>query len=119
MLMHTQREQVEQGNHWRSQPLLMDLKGQLDRRLVTTFLKAVIAILRHRHRQLDLLLSELGSFLLSPSGRAGTNRLSNLIHCAGWSWADIDDFLWQQADHQAATLTRQSVRMERSARAIS
>ena len=68
MFTHTQREQEEQGNHRRSQhlvdqvyqylqPLLRDLNGQLDRRLVSTFLKAVIAILRHQHRQQGLLLA--------------------------------------------------------------
>ena len=67
MLKHTQRAGEEQGRRGRSkhladqvyqnlQPLLQDLNVQLDRRLVSTFLKTVIAILRHRHRQQGLLL---------------------------------------------------------------
>lgn len=61
-------------------PLLRSLDQQLDRRLVVTFLETLQALLIWRHRNLGMLLSELGSYL-APPGRApaGTKRLSNLL----------------------------------------
>jgi hypothetical protein len=42
------------------QPLLEQLQGLVDRRLVKTFLDLVLVILMHRNRNNGLLLSELG-----------------------------------------------------------
>ena len=47
-------------------PLLVAVKQKADRRLVTTLLGLVMAILIHRHRNHGLLLSELGGYLLEP-----------------------------------------------------
>ena len=55
--------------------LLCALDARLDRRLVHTFSLLVEAIIRFRHRQHGLLLSELGAYLLSPDkAPAGTKR---------------------------------------------
>lgn len=78
-------------------PLLVGLKQKLDRRLVKTFLGLVMAIIMHRHRNQGLLLSELGSYLLGAEhGRAGTKRISSLVHSERWKGEMIEDFLWQQ-----------------------
>jgi hypothetical protein len=40
---------------------------------------------------MGLLLSELGGYLLGPDqAPAGTKRISNLVHAADWSDADIN-----------------------------
>lgn len=81
--------------------LLMELDLQLDRRLVETFLGLVMVVITHRHRNHGLLLSELGSYLLSPEhAPAGTKRVSNLLRSKKWSSQLIERFFWQQADQQ-------------------
>jgi hypothetical protein len=78
------------------QPLLKRLDQQMDRRLVNTFLGLVIAILKHRHRNNGMLLSELGSYLLGPERcSAGTKRIENLIRSEKWETTDITDFHWE------------------------
>jgi hypothetical protein len=68
--------QVEQFLH----PLLLCLDLVLDRRLVRTFVQAVVALIVHRSRSTGLWLSELGGVLLSPDhAKARTKRLSNLL----------------------------------------
>ena len=47
-------------------PILVSLKQKLDRCLVNTFLGLVMAIIRHRHRNNGLLLSELGGYVRPP-----------------------------------------------------
>ena len=62
-------------------PLLFAWHTQLDRRLVQTFLSSVSALLTHRHRNLGLVLSELGAYLAGPAhAPAGTKLLSRLLH---------------------------------------
>lgn len=77
-------------------PVLVKLNEKLDRRLVTTFLGLVMAIIMHRHRNNGLLLSELGGYLLGGEhARAGTKRISNLVHSARWEAGVIEDYFWQ------------------------
>ena len=77
-------------------PLLHRLNQQIDRRLVSTFLGLVMAILLHRHRNNGLLLSELGGYLLGAEHcRAGTKRLSNLLHSEKWKAGLLSRFLWE------------------------
>ena len=45
-------------------PVLEELHKKVDRRLVKTLLDLVLVILRHRHRNNGVLLSELGDHLL-------------------------------------------------------
>ena len=80
-------------------PLLYRLNAMMDRRLVQTFLDLLQVIVMHRHRNQGLLLSELGGILLGAGhAPAGTKRISNLLHSAGWSSKVVEDYLWQQAD---------------------
>ena len=77
-------------------PVLVKLNEKLDRRLVTTFLGLVMAIIMHRHRNNGLLLSELGSYLLGAEHcRAGTKRISNLVYSEKWEAGVIEDYFWQ------------------------
>jgi hypothetical protein len=86
-------------------PLLTKLNQRMDRRLVSTFLGLVMAILLHRHRNNGLLLSELGSYLLGPERcRAGTKRISNLIHSEKWTAKLLERFLWQEATQRVEGL---------------
>jgi hypothetical protein len=78
--------------------MLVRLKQRLDRRLVKTFLGLVMVILVHRHRTQGLLLSELGGYLLgAEQSRAGTKRISNLVHSEKWEARLIEEYLWQRA----------------------
>jgi Transposase DDE domain len=89
-------------------PVLVGLKRELDRRLVRTFLGLVMAILLHRHRNHGLLLSELGGYLLGAEyARAGTKRISNLVHSEKWQAGLIEDFLWQAGTQRVEELWAQ------------
>lgn len=80
-------------------PLLGELAGRMDRRLVQTFLDLLQVIILHRHRNHGLLLSELGGCLLgAQQAPAGTKRISNLLASLAWKAQAIEDYLWQQAD---------------------
>lgn len=86
-------------------PLLVTLDAVLDRRLVNTLFLTLFALVKLRHTKYGLLLSELGAALLSPEhAPAGTKRLSNLLRSPRWSHTAIEDFLWQQAHAQLASL---------------
>jgi len=75
-------------------PLLWALNERIDRRLVSTFMGLLMAIMMHRHRNNGLLLSELGSNLLGPERcRAGTKRISNLLHSEKWEAKLISHYL--------------------------
>lgn len=92
-------------------PLLVGLQQRLDRRLVKTFLGLVMAIIMHRHREHGLLLSELGGYLLgAEQGRAGTKRISSLVHSERWEAGIIEDFLWQEATQRVEALWAQAER---------
>jgi hypothetical protein len=89
-------------------PVLVEMKQRVDRRLVKTFLGLVIAIVLHRHRNNGLLLSELGGYLLGPEHcRAGTKRISNLVHSQRWEAGVIEEFLWQRGTQRVEELWEQ------------
>ena len=92
-------------------PVLASLNQKLDRRLVSTFLGLVMAIILHRHRNHGLLLSELGGYLLGAEQcRAGTKRISNLIHTKKWNAGVIEDFFWKHATQRVEELWEQEER---------
>ena len=92
-------------------PMLVKLNEKLDRRLVTTFLGLVMAIIMHRHRNNGLLLSELGGYLLGADhARAGTKRISNVVHSARWEAGLIEDYLWQAGTQRMEELWAQGER---------
>jgi len=79
-------------------PLLILLDKFLDKRLVQTFQRTLVAILTFRHSLYGLLLSELGGYILSPDqAPAGTKRLSNLLRSNKWGYWLIERFLWRKA----------------------
>jgi DDE family transposase len=89
-------------------PLAQRLAALLDIRLVQTAIDLVQVILTHRHTLNGLLLSELGGYLLGPErAPAGTKRISNLIHAAGWTAPDLKAVLWQQASARVGELLSQ------------
>ena len=80
-------------------PLLVVMDEMLDKRLVRTLVRTVIAIISFRHGRNGLLLSELGGYILKPAqAPAGTKRLSNLLRSKGWEYGIIEAFLWQGSD---------------------
>lgn len=86
-------------------PLLVQLDAVLDKRLVRTFVQAIIAIVSFRESSKGLLLSELGSYILNPrQAPAGTKRLSNLLRSKRWGHELIEHFLWQQGEQRIAAL---------------
>jgi hypothetical protein len=88
-------------------PLLVQLDEVLDRRLVRTFVQTVVAIISFRQGRNGLLLSELGSYILSPcQAPAGTKRLSNLLRSNKWTYTFIEHFLWQQGEQRVDELKR-------------
>jgi len=92
-------------------PLLKELNEQIDRRLVHTFFGLVLAIVKHRHRNHGLVMSELGSYLLGPEhGRAGTKRISNLIHSDQWGAKMILDFHWKAGTQRVNPIMKQGER---------
>ena len=106
-----QARQVEQQLVRLLWPMLVALKRRLDRRLVETFLGLVMAIIKHRHRNNGLLLSELGGYLLDTEHcRAGTKRISNLVHSERWSAGVIEEFLWQAGTQRVEELWAQGER---------
>ncbi len=92
-------------------PVLVGLKQKLDRRLVQTFLGLVMAMIMHRHRNNGLLLSELGGYLLGAEHcRAGTKRISNLVHSERWEAGLIEDYFWQAGIQRVEELWAQGER---------
>ena len=90
------------------QPLLEQLHGLVDRRIVKTFLDLVMVILMHRHRNHGLLLSELGDHLLGGErGPAGVKRIANLLHSEKWESTLILKYLWKRANEKVQELIEQ------------
>lgn len=87
--------------------LVRQLDAVLDKRLVRTFVRILVAIVTLRQSNRGLLLSELGGVLLSPQhAPAGTKRISNLLRSPRWEHTLIEQFLWQQAQARVEQLTQ-------------
>src|SRR6185369_2544579 len=92
-------------------PVLSELNEKMDRRLVKSLLGLVMAIVKHRHRNNGVLLSELGGSLLgSEACQAGTKRISNLLHSQKWTADEIEKFHWEQASQRVEELQEQGER---------
>ncbi len=77
----------------------------LDKRLVRTFLRAVQVIIEFHHHAYGLLLSELGTYILTPSqAPAGTKRLSNLLRSSKWTCSLFERFHGPRADARLTSL---------------
>ncbi|MEL7339924.1 MAG: transposase [Bacteroidota bacterium] len=88
-----------------------DLDEQIDSRLVRTFYDLIAVILMFRHRQMGLLLSELGGWVCGfCHAPAGTKRISNLLRSPKWSSTIIDDFFWHRTKVRIEQLQAQGKR---------
>lgn len=84
-------------------PLLTLLDQHLDRRLVHTFAATTVNLIRHRGRELSLLLTELGELLLGgPHAPAGVKRLWRLLKSPKWTAQLVSDWVLTQADQAVA-----------------
>ena len=91
-------------------PLLVELDHYLDKRLVHTFSLLIEAIVRFRHRNHGLLLSELGAYILSPDqAPAGTKRISNLLRSTRWKYDLLSEWLRLKAKEQLEKWPKQPV----------
>lgn len=91
-------------------PLLLLLDAKLDKRLVHTFSLLIGAIVRFRHRNHGLLLSELGAYILSADqAPAGTKRISNLLRSTKWSHTLLSEWLRTKAKQQLDHWPKQPV----------
>jgi hypothetical protein len=83
------------------EPLLIRLDAYLDKRLVRTFVSAIVAILSFRGNHQALQLSELGAYLPGAAREpAKTKRLQRLLMSRKWSKSLLDAFLWQHAERE-------------------
>jgi len=86
-------------------PLLEQLHGLVDRRLVKTLLDLGMVILIQRNRNHGWLLSELGDHLLGGErGPAGVKRIASLLHSVKWSSILILNYLWKCGDEKVKGL---------------
>lgn len=84
-------------------PLVQQLYLQMDRRLVSTFVSLLEAIIRQRHNTHGLVLTELGGELLSEDrAPAGTKRIGKLLKSEGWEASQVDDFITEQGQQAYA-----------------
>lgn len=91
-------------------PLLNLLDEYLDKRLVQTFSLLTEAIVRFRHRNHGLLLSELGAFVLSADkAPAGTKRISNLLRSKKRGHDVLGGWLRQKAKESMLQWPKQPV----------
>ncbi|AQG78937.1 transposase [Spirosoma montaniterrae] len=87
------------------QPIQDQLLQQIDKRLVATFATLFSSILLFRNTKMGLLLSELGGYIAGHAhAPAGTKRLSNLLRCAYWDAAVIEEFFWAKTQRRIAQL---------------
>jgi hypothetical protein len=101
-------QRLAQGLETFLAPLLAVLDAYLDRRLVRTFTDLVSSLIHLRHREVGVLLWELGAVLLSPkSAPAGSKRLHNLLHGPKWVADLVDQFLFRLAEQEVRTLEEQ------------
>ena len=90
-------------------PLIKELYLKIDKRLVSTFVSLVEAIIRHRHNSQGLVLTELGGELLSEDqAPAGTKRIGNLLKSNKWEASEVDMFITQQGQAAYASQLEQT-----------
>jgi hypothetical protein len=112
MANHTPKVQKQQGSQGASEilthrlyefvkPILFLLIQSLDRRLVETFFNLMVIIIIHRHRNMGLLLSELGGQLMGADrAPAGTKRIANLLLSKRWQAKLIENWMWEQGNQK-------------------
>jgi hypothetical protein len=82
-------------------PLPERLDAYVDRRLVTTCLELLAAIICHVHPKQGLHVSRLGAYIKSgEEAPAGAKKIENLLHSEKWGDDLIKDFLWEKAKEE-------------------
>lgn len=93
-------------------PLLEELDGQVDKRLVRTFCQVFIVVVAFRNRSLGLLLTQLGKFMCGfKQACAGVKRISNLLRSKKWDHKLIEDFWLQRCEKRLEQLQQQGKRV--------
>jgi hypothetical protein len=89
-------------------PLVEPLDAYLDKRLVQTFLQGTRTLIQARTQAPGLVISELGSILLSGrEATAGEKRIHRLLTSEKWSEDLIRLFQWNEAEKQYEELRRE------------
>jgi len=84
----------------------LDLQdAELDKRLVRTLVRSIVALLEWRNRAHGLFLSELVALCSCPGAcRSGRQGLSNLLRSPNRKASALSRYLWQQAAQRLAEL---------------
>lgn len=89
-------------------PLVEPLDAYLDKRLVQTFLQGTRTLIQARTQAPGLVISELGSILLSGrEATAGEKRIHRLLTSEKWSEYLICLFQWNEAEKRYEELRRE------------
>jgi hypothetical protein len=89
------------------EPLVEPLDAYLDKRLVRTFLQGIRTLIEARTQAPGLVISELGSLLLSGrEATAGEKRIHRLLTSEKWSEELINVFQWNEAEKRYEELRR-------------
>ncbi|WP_151756381.1 hypothetical protein [Dictyobacter vulcani] len=90
------------------EPLARPLDAYVDKRLVRTFFQLIRTIIEARNRSTGLMVSELGSTMLSGrQATAGEKRIHRLLTSEKWSEELIRIFQWNQAQERYEELKRE------------
>jgi hypothetical protein len=90
------------------EPLVVPLDAYIDKRLVQTFLQGIRTIIEARNQATGLVISELGSVLLSGrEATAGEKRIHRLLVSDKWSEDLIKVFQWNEAEKRYEELRRE------------
>jgi hypothetical protein len=90
------------------EPLVETLDAYLDKRLVRTFLQGIRTLIEARTQAPGLVISELGSILLSGrEATAGEKRIHRLLSSEKWSEELINIFQWNEAEKRYEELRRE------------
>jgi Transposase DDE domain len=90
------------------EPLVETLDAYLDKRLVRTFLQGTRTLIEARTQASGLVISELGSILLSGrEATAGEKRIHRLLSSEKWSEELINIFQWNEAEKRYEELRRE------------
>ena len=80
--------------------LLCILDRAIDRRLVMTFVKLMVALILHRHRNEGGWMSQLGSYLVPTNAEAGKKRIQKLLYSRKWDSAFLEKYLWHLGEQR-------------------
>lgn len=80
--------------------LLRWMDQAIDRRLVVTFLRLMMALILHRHRNEGGWMSQLGSYLVPENAEAGKKRIQKLLYSQKWASGLLEKYLWHLGEQR-------------------